>query len=149
MIFTNSFQVHAPLVQVAEFHARSANMAAITPPPVIVRIHQAPQLLSEGDEMAFTLWIGPFPVRWRALISNVTATGFIDHQIAGPFEKWEHHHKFNPVDKTTTQVNDEIHIKLSGQPLQAMIGLGMAIGLPFLLAYRGWKTRRLLRGESH
>ena len=30
-------------------------------------------------------------------------------------------------------------------PVKGMIGLGMGLTLPLLFAYRGWKTRRLLK----
>ena len=148
MIFVNSFQLHVPLKLVAEFHSRSANMAAITPPPVVVSIHEAPEQLKEGDQMAFTLWIGPLPVHWQALITDVSINGFVDRQLRGPFEKWEHHHNFKAIDTGTTMVNDEVHIKLSKQPLKFLIGLGMAFSLPLLLNYRGWKTRHLLKIQA-
>ena len=148
MIFVNSFQINVPLEQVAEFHSRSANMAAITPPPVIVRIHDAPERLNEGDQMSFTLWIGPFPVHWQARITDVSKNGFIDQQISGPFEKWEHHQRFKAIDENRSKVSDEVHITLSKQPLKYLIGLGMALSLPLLLTYRGWKTRRLLKNSN-
>jgi hypothetical protein len=32
-------------------------MAAITPPPIIVKVHHAPPVLADGDEMDFTMWL--------------------------------------------------------------------------------------------
>jgi ligand-binding SRPBCC domain-containing protein len=144
MIFLNSFKVEAPLEQVADFHSRSASLAAISPPPVIIRLDEAPQSMSAGDEMSFTLWLGPLPIRWKALITKVTETGFVDLQVEGPFEKWEHHHTFTSVSPSTTLVNDEIHVTLSNQLSKTLVGLGMMVGLPFLLRYRAWRTQRLL-----
>jgi len=72
VIFQHRFLVHAPLKKVAEFHSRSASMADITPPPVLVRIHQSPAILSEGNEMKFTLWVGPLPIHWHAHMENVS-----------------------------------------------------------------------------
>jgi len=149
MIFSNSFIVEAPIGQVTGFHSRSASMAAITPPPIIVRMHEAPETLNSGDEMSFTLWVGPLPIHWKALITNVSKTGCIDLQVEGPFEKWEHHHSFTSVSPSKTVVKDEIHVRLSRQPSKMMVGLGMTLGLPFLLKYRAWKTRRLLNQPAH
>ena len=59
MIISNTYRVNAPLEQVAAFHRRSANMVDITPPPILVRMHAAPEELSEEDQMTFTLWLGP------------------------------------------------------------------------------------------
>lgn len=144
MFFRHRFQVRAPLEKVATFHSQAASMAAITPPPLSVRLRQAPSVLSEGDNMDFSLALGPFSVRWLARIENVTSTGFTDRQLHGPFAEWVHQHKFSAVDDHTTDVIDDITLRLSANPFWALIGLGMRLGLPFLFAFRAWKTRRLL-----
>ena len=40
-------------------------------PPVIVRVHSAPEELGDGDTMDFTMWMGPLPVHWVAQIEAV------------------------------------------------------------------------------
>lgn len=144
MRYRHRFLVRAPQVAVADFHAQSASMGAITPPPVVVRVHRAPARLEDGDEMEFTLWLGPLPVRWLARIEDVSPTGFTDRQLCGPFGSWVHRHAFLPVEETTTAVVDEVELSLSGHPWWRLVGLGMWLSLPVLFAYRGWKTRRLL-----
>ena len=74
MIYNHRFEVRAPLAAVRDFHNQSASMGAITPPPVIVKVHQAPAILGEGDKMDFTMWLGPLPIRWVARIEDVSAT---------------------------------------------------------------------------
>jgi ligand-binding SRPBCC domain-containing protein len=147
MRYQHRFRVNAPLAAVANFHAQSASMGAITPPPVVVRVHHAPARLNEGDEMDFTMWLGPLPVRWLARIEDVSSTGFTDRQLRGPFRQWVHHHTFVPVDETTTAVVDEIELVLRWHPLWGVVGLGMWLSLPLLFAYRGWKTRRLIEAQ--
>jgi ligand-binding SRPBCC domain-containing protein len=120
-------------------------MGDITPPPAVVKVHQAPARLDDGDEMDFTVWLGPLPVRWKARIEDVSATGFVDRQLQGPFRCWTHRHSFQPIDEETTEVVDEIEFKLAKHPVRGIMGLGMSLSLPFLFAYRGWKTRRLLK----
>lgn len=144
MIYRHRFTVQASLEAVAHFHARSASMGAITPPPVIVRVHSAPDQLSEGASMDFTLWLLLLPIRWEARIEQVAADGFVDRQIKGPFSHWEHRHQFQRLDPHSTQVIDEVHAGLSRHPGWWLVGLGMWLSLPLLFAYRGWKTRRLL-----
>jgi ligand-binding SRPBCC domain-containing protein len=144
MIYQHRFQVHAPLVQVAEFHQRTASMAAITPPPIITQMRRAPAVLGEGDEMEFTLWLGPLPVRWVARIEAVSVNGFTDRQLSGPFAKWVHHHIFTAVDEQTTEVVDEISLRLRSHPLWWLVGMGMRLGLPALFAFRAWKTKGML-----
>ena len=70
MIYRHQFQVNASLARMAEFHSRSASMAAITPPPIIARVHIAPPVLAEGDEMSITLWLRPLPIHWLARIED-------------------------------------------------------------------------------
>jgi ligand-binding SRPBCC domain-containing protein len=144
MIYHHRFSVRAPLDRVAEFHGRAISMAAITPPPIIIRLRHAPEFLAEGDEMDFTMWLGPLPVRWLARIEAVSSSGFIDRQLRGPFAEWVHRHTFVAVDEHTTDVIDEVTLKLKTHPLWWFVGLGMQVGLPLLFAFRKWKTRRLL-----
>lgn len=143
--FQHRFLVNAPIEKVAEFHSRSSSMAAVTPPPISVQIHQAPPFLSEGDEMKFTLWAGPMPIRWHARMENISANGFDDRQVHGPFSEWVHRHRYHAVNEQTTEVVDDITLRLSSKPLWWVIGLGMRISLPILFAFRAWKTQRLLQ----
>jgi len=141
MEYKHRFEVTAPLTAVADFHAQSASMGAITPPPAVVRVHRAPSHLDDGDEMEFTMWLGPLPVRWLARIEDVSPTGFTDRQLRGPFRHWLHRHTFVVVDETTTAVVDEIELELRSHPWWKLVGLLMWFSLPLLFAYRGWKTR--------
>jgi ligand-binding SRPBCC domain-containing protein len=148
MKYRHKFRVKAPLAEVTDFHSRSASMGDITPPPAVVKVHQAPARLEDGDEMDFTIWLGPLPIRWKARIESVSPTGFVDRQLQGPFRCWAHRHCFKPVDDQTTEVTDEIEFKLDKHPIRGMMGLGMTLSLPLLFAYRGWKTRRLLTNRQ-
>lgn len=144
MKYRHTFRVNAPLQAVAAFHARSACMGAITPPPVIVRFHRAPERLREGDQMDFTLWLGPLPIRWLASIDHISPNGFTDRQLQGPFSIWLHRHNFRPIDNDQTEIIDEISFSIKRHPFWAMVGLSLGISLPLLFAFRTWKTRHLL-----
>lgn len=148
MRYTHRFRVRAPLTAVAEFHSRSASMGAITPPPMLVRVHVAPERLGEGDEMTFTLWAGPIPLRWTARISDVSPAGFTDRQVRGPFAAWTHRHAFVRVGDQITEVVDEMQAEIKRHPFWGPVGLLMWAGMPILFAYRGWKTRRLLEARQ-
>jgi ligand-binding SRPBCC domain-containing protein len=145
MIYTHRFLVRTPLADVSAFHRQSASMGAITPPPIVVRVHEAPPLLSAGDRMDFTMWLGPLPVRWIAQIEDTEETGFVDRQIRGPFAQWVHRHTFVPVNETLTEVHDEVTVDLhEHNRFWQIVGFSMWLGLPVLFAYRAWRTRRLL-----
>jgi ligand-binding SRPBCC domain-containing protein len=145
MKYRHRFRVKASIGQVGEFHRRGASLAAITPPPILVQVRQAPPVLADGDEMAFTMWLGPIPIQWLARIEGVSTTGFTDRQLRGPFAEWVHRHHFISVNESTTEIVDEITLQLRSHPLWWLVGLGMWLGLPLLFAFRAWKTKRMLR----
>jgi ligand-binding SRPBCC domain-containing protein len=144
MTYRHAFRVRASLSEVACFHSAPSSMAVITPPPVVVRFQQAPAQMSEGEEIRFTLWMGPLPVRWTARIEALSPTGFTDRQVRGPFRTWVHRHTFLPLDENVTEVRDEVTVALRRHLLWGPVGLLMQLSLPLLFAYRGWKTRRTL-----
>jgi ligand-binding SRPBCC domain-containing protein len=139
MRYRHTFRVRASL---------AASLKAITPPLIPMQLHHAPQRMGDGDEMGFTMWMGPLPVHWEARVEDVSPTGFLDRQVRGPFEAWAHRHAFVQIAKDTTEVLDEVEASLKPHVLWGAVGLAMWLGLPLLFAYRGWKTRRLLEGEA-
>jgi ligand-binding SRPBCC domain-containing protein len=143
MKYTHTFTVKKPRQHVADFHTSAEALKAVTPPPVIVQLHEAPPVLKDGDEMEFTLWMGPLPVRWRARIEQ-TSAGFIDRLVKGPFRSWAHHHQFFAEGGQATRVLDEIEFELRPELGWRLFGWLMALNLPVLFAFRGWKTRRML-----
>jgi ligand-binding SRPBCC domain-containing protein len=142
--YEHRFQVKAAVDEVAAFHSKSASMAAITPPPMIVRVHSAPGTLKSGDRMDFTLWAGPVPIHWVACIEDASADGFTDRQLSGPFGSWVHRHGFEWVDDRTTDVVDRVEATYSKHPFWAVAGRLMWLGMPLLFAFRARRTRRLL-----
>ena len=145
MNYRHRFQVRAPLARVSDFYSKAASIPAITPPPLSVQLHHAPEVLEDGDEMDFSLGVGPISIRWVARIEGVSSTGFTDRQIHGPFAEWVHRHGFNALDNQTTEVVDEITLRPRSHPWWWLVGMGMWTGLPFLFAFRASKKRRMLQ----
>jgi len=144
MNYQHRFRVQAPIQAVADFHSYPGAMAAITPPPIVVQVHSAPERVAEGQQMDFTMWLGPLPLRWQARFEDVTATGFVDRMVQGPLQAWQHRHSFVPVDDDHTDIVDELEVAVRRHLLWGPVGLGMSLNLPVLFAYRQWQTRRLL-----
>lgn len=145
MNYRHRFVVRAPLARVYDFHCQAGSLAAITPPPLKVQLNHVPDVLGEGDEMDFSLGVGPLHIPWVAHIEHLSAAGFTDRQVSGPFSQWVHRHNFIVVDDQTTEVVDEITLRLRSQPLWWAIGFGMWVGLPLLFAFRSYKTRKILQ----
>jgi len=145
MNYQHRFIVQQPQQWVVAFHRQAKSMPAITPPPIVVQGHKIPKTpLNSGDEMEFTLWIGPLPIHWVARIENLSAEGFTDHQLHGPFKQWSHQHRFIALDEQRTEVIDEIEATLYPHGLNWWLGWLMWLGLPILFAFRAWKSRCLL-----
>jgi len=145
MNYRHRFEVHAPLTRVSDFHSQAASMPAITPPPLRVRLHHAPDVLGEGDEMDFSLEVGLISIHWVARIEHVSPAGFTDRQVRGPFSEWVHQHTFNALDDQMTEVVDEITLRPRSNPWWWLVGMGMWAGLPLLFAFRASRTRRILQ----
>ncbi len=144
MAFKHEFTLAAPQEKVSHFHRRRQSLVEITPPPMIVRIQDGPEILSSGDELRFTLWLGPFPIRWHAVIDGVSEAGFADRQISGPFTHWDHRHAFIERGDSLTTVRDEIEYTYKRHLFWGVVGRLFVLGLPVLFAYRAWRTKRLL-----
>ena len=144
MRFRSTFRMRAPLAAVAAFHRRSDSLAAITPPPVRLRIERAPEVLSDGDELSMVLHLGPLPIRWLAVVEQTSPHGFVDRQLHGPFRSWVHRHRFVPVGEGLTAVIDLVEASPRRHPLWGPVALVIWSSLPLLFAYRRWKTRRVL-----
>jgi len=106
-VFDFNFTVHAPLHAVREFHHHTSALKRLTPPPTIVQLREI-EPLAEGSVSRFTLWVGPIPLRWKAVHHGVSENGFTDVQAEGPARKWEHKHTFTPVTEETTAIQEHI-----------------------------------------
>ena len=90
-----SFTVAAPRSAVQEFHRNKSVLKKLTPPPLIIQIHNF-ESLGEGSVATFTIWFGFFPVHWKVVHSDVGEkwfyryTGFAVRSAAGsiPTDSW-------------------------------------------------------------
>jgi len=146
--FDTSFTVHAPLEAVSAFHDDTRALKKLNPPPIFVQLHRVDPL-GEGSVSEFTLWMGPLPIRWRAVHSEVGPNGFTDTQQSGPLAYWKHTHSFAAVDAHTTRVSEHIEYRyapgLKGLFSRLLFGKP---GLTFLFTWRAWATRRAVEGKS-
>ncbi len=145
--FDYRFQVAASLDDVVEFHSRTDVLRLLTPPPLIVQVQRFGEM-QEGMVAEFTLWLGPIPIRWRAVHRDVGREGFTDVQQAGPAASWEHTHRFTALGESLTEIHE--HIEYTHKPGWAGLASRLLFpkpGLRLLFAYRKWTTRRMLEGK--
>ena len=144
-VFDYAFTVDAPLDAVRDFHRNTSALKRLTPPPTLVQLHSI-EPLAEGSVSEFTLWVGPLPLRWKAVHRDVSAQGFTDVQAAGPAAKWEHTHSFVPLSEGLTEIRE--HIEFEHKP--GLWGLVTRVlfsrpNLLLMFGYRRWVTRRALQ----
>jgi len=147
-VFDYSFVVDAPLAAVRDFHHDTSALRRLTPPPTIVRLHSV-EPLAEGSVSIFTLWVGPLPLRWKAVHRDVTDRGFTDIQASGPAAKWEHTHSFVPLDDGRTEIREHIEFEHKRGPWGLVTRLLFSRpNLLLMFAYRARHRRVCLARHS-
>lgn len=141
-VFTSTFQIFAPIENVAEFHRSPQALKRLMPFPIIVKFHRIDPL-AEKSVAEFTIWFGPFPVHWTAIHTQVDPLhGFTDIQVKGPMQLWQHTHRFTRIEENFTLVQD--HIEFDHRPGIKYIWTRILydpLMLRFLFFYRFLVTR--------
>jgi ligand-binding SRPBCC domain-containing protein len=144
-VFNFRFRVEASLESVSAFHFQTGILKVLTPPLMIMQVHRFDPL-ANGSIGQFTMWMGPVPVHWTALHSDVSPESFTDTQISGPMKSWRHTHRFIRIDDHTTEVNEHIeyehHSGLRGLWSRLLFP---RIALFALFTWRSIVTRRAAR----
>lgn len=144
--FYNKFQVKAPIKRVAEFHSSTMALKLLTPPPIFVKLNHI-EPIGEGSRSDFTLWFGPFPIRWIAVHSDIhPQEGFTDTQLEGPFKTWVHRHAFEEITDDLTEIIDEVEGQPSNHFFWGLVSRFMWLTLPVLFSYRARQTRKAVEG---
>ena len=112
-VFDFRFEVAAPLDKLVAFHFEPGILKTLTPPLMIMQVHNF-EPLANGSVAEFTMWMGPVPVRWKAVHSDVSSTGFTDTQTSGPMKHWAHTHSFSSIDEKTSEVHEHIEYEHFG-----------------------------------
>jgi len=147
-IFSYKFQVQASLKEVSDFHHDASVLRKLSPPPIFVQMHEV-EPLGENSVADFTLWLGPLPIRWVAVHTNVGPGGFTDTQKKGWMKSWRHTHKFTQIENNLTQIHD--HIEYFHQDNFKGLITRLLFSRPalwFLFTYRRFIITRTLRNKN-
>ncbi|MEC4803307.1 MAG: SRPBCC family protein [Jaaginema sp. PMC 1079.18] len=141
--FQYSSLIAAPVEKVWQFHERPDILDLLTPPWQPVKIIRRQGGLEVGAISEFRLFIGPIPIDWVARHTECeTHRLFVDRQIKGPMQSWEHHHEFSP-ENTQTRLRDVIYYEIPGGFLpELLLGWWVELRLRDMFRYRHQVTQR-------
>ena len=136
--FTKQSLLPVSAQQAFAWHARPGAFERLSPPWQRVDVISKQGTIHDGDRLTMRMKIGPFSKQWIAEHRNyVQGLQFRDVQIAGPFAKWEHTHRFESIDAQASRLVDHIEYQLPLGALGRLLGAGHAARtLQSVFAYR-------------
>lgn len=115
LIFEHSTLIARPAAEVYAWHTRPGAFERLQPPWEMVELAGEHPGVVTGTEVRVRNRLGPWWIRWcvehRDIIEN---RQFRDVMLAGPFARWEHLHRFEPVDAHSCFLVDRIVYRLPG-----------------------------------
>ncbi len=135
-----------PVSEEAAFawHTRPGALERLVPPWQGVDILQA-EPLAEGSRTVLRLRVGPFHRRWVAEHHAVEPPrGFTDVQVAGPFRRWKHAHRFLPGEDGTCALEDRVE----WDPPRGLPASALAPAIDRAFAFRHWRLAGDLRRHA-
>ena len=102
------------------YHQRTGAFERLLPPWENIRVLERQGGIEEGGILKMKIRKGPVTLTWIAEHGQyIEGQQFRDTQIKGPFKKWEHVHRFIPVDHEHSTLSDRIHYAL---PFGSLLG---------------------------
>ncbi|MCP3953744.1 MAG: TIGR01777 family protein [Desulfobacterales bacterium] len=139
-LFTRKSTFNAPVEEVFIWHARQGALERMSPPWDPLEIISKPDNIEKGARVVMQLRAAPLPVKitWAAEHTHYRPHSlFRDIQTRGPFAKWIHTHRFEPLDDTTCTLEDSIEYALPAPPFgQLFAGRQVAGKLDQIFQYR-------------
>lgn len=95
------------------WHERPGALERLAPPWERVEVVRAPPGIRNGTRVELRVRLGPLRRTWVAELSGCEAgRRFIDTQVAGPFARWVHEHRFEPRDAASSVLEDRVEYEL-------------------------------------
>ncbi len=91
------------------WHLRPGAFERLVPPWQSVRVVERSGEISDGGTVTLALRFGPAPVRWTLRHTGFEANRLIrDEQVSGPFSRWIHEHRFQPMEGGRCRLEDHV-----------------------------------------
>jgi ligand-binding SRPBCC domain-containing protein len=132
-----------PVERLRAFHGSPEALEVLTPPGTLVRVEGDLGPLHNGQRLTLRLRQFGLPLAWEAVNEEVSAAGFTDHMVKGPFRAWIHRHRFEATAGGSRLV-DEVEFQLPFWPLSLPVLPLVRRDLRRLFAFRHAATLRRL-----
>jgi ligand-binding SRPBCC domain-containing protein len=96
------------------WHERPDAIEQLLPSRLVRVVHRSGGI-RDGGRVVLALGAGPLSVRWEARhFGYVRDRQFCDEQLSGPFSRWRHTHRVEPVGPSQTLYEDRVEYALPG-----------------------------------
>lgn len=136
-IFEKRSVIDCPAPTLFAWHTRPGAFERLSPPWEHLRVISRHGGIADGSRVTLELRRGPLKRRWEALHRDfIDGVQFTDVQVAGPFKRWEHTHRVEPVDVGKATLIDHVDYVLPFGPLGALGGVFVRRIMDRLFAFR-------------
>ncbi len=122
-MFIARSRLRATAEEAFRWHGRPEALERLTPPWERVEVVERPDGIWNGARAVLRVGAGPLRFRWVAEHSSYEAGArFVDTQVAGPFARWVHEHRFEPAGERESILEDRIEYALPLGPPGSALG---------------------------
>jgi len=133
-IFKRVVRIERPAAEVFAWHERPGAFGRLCPPWERVEVTRHVGGIKDGARVSLRTKVGPIWAKWEIVHRDyIEGRQFRDVLLSGPFARWEHLHRIEPVGPSACELTDEIHYRL---PLGMLGRLGGA-------AFTRWQLERM------
>lgn len=108
-VFRHRTELDHPVEEVFSWHRRPGAFERLAPPWQSVQVRRRTGGIADGGEVELALRKGPATLRWVVKHTAYEENRYFrDEQVSGPFRRWVHEHRFEPLDDGRSAVEDVV-----------------------------------------